>query len=69
MPTVNTKNMPIDKALRLFRKKVEASEILLDYRKKEEYVKPSTARNRAKQAAVRRQKKLREEYKQSRRRR
>lgn len=61
--------MPIDKALRLFRKKVEASEILLDYRKKEEYVKPSITRNRAKQAAIRRQKKLNQENKQSRRRR
>ena len=53
--------MPIEKALRLFRKKVEAAETLLDYKKKEEYEKPSISRMKAKQAAKRRQKKLTDE--------
>jgi small subunit ribosomal protein S21 len=54
---VNCKNMSIDKALRLLRKKVEADGLMQELKAREYYEKPSKKRNRLKQAAIRRNKK------------
>ena len=51
----------VEKALRKFKKKVAESRKLLDLRDREHYIKPTTARKKAKAAAVARwNKKLRE---------
>ena len=47
----------IEKALRKFKKKVQNSGILNDLREREFYIKPTTARKKAKSAAKRRWKK------------
>ena len=54
---INCKNMSIDKALRLLRKKVEADGLMQELKSREYYEKPSKKRNRLKQAAIRRNKK------------
>ena len=54
MPRVTTKNMSFEKALRIFRKKVDNAGIKDDVRKKEFYEKPNAKRRRKKQEAVRR---------------
>ena len=56
----------LDRALKVFRRKVERSGVLKDLRNKRRYVKPSDARRRKAQAAARRV--LRERRKQARRR-
>ena len=42
----------IDSALRLFKKKIKEFEILEIYKEKQEYIKPSEKRKKAKRAAV-----------------
>ena len=54
MPRVTTKNMSFEKALRIFRKKVDNAGVKDDVRKKEFYEKPNAKRRRKKQEAVRR---------------
>jgi small subunit ribosomal protein S21 len=52
----------INQALRRFKKKVDESGILEDLRKKEHYIKPTTAKKKAKSSAVARwKKKLRDQ--------
>ncbi len=58
MPKVYSKNIPFDRALRIFRKKVENSGILQEVRKREYYEKPAQRKQRLKNAAVRRQQKI-----------
>ncbi len=55
--------MHFDKALRIFRKKVDRAGILQEVRKRQHYEKPCDKRNRKLQAAVRRQEKITEEEK------
>ena len=57
MPKVYSKNMPFERALRLFRKKVQNAGIIQEVRKREYYEKPTTKRKRKKAAAVKRQQK------------
>jgi ribosomal protein S21 len=52
----------IDMALRLFKKKVKEFEILETYKEKQEYIKPSEKRKRAKRAAIAKQIKKNIEY-------
>ena len=54
MPKVTTKNMSFEKALRIFRKKVDNAGIKDDVRKKEFYEKPNQKRRRKMQEAIRR---------------
>ena len=54
MPRVTTKNMSFEKALRIFRKKVDNAGIKDDVRKKEFYEKPNQKRRRKMQEAIRR---------------
>ena len=58
MPKVHSKNIPIDRALRIFRKKVDNSGILQEVRKREYYEKPAQRKQRLKNAAKRRQQKI-----------
>ena len=58
MPKVYSKNIPFDRALRIFRKKVENSGILQEVRKREYYEKPAQRKQRLKNAAKRRQQKI-----------
>lgn len=51
---VVTENMSFEKALRLFKKKVDDSGLLKELRDREHYVKPKTARKMAKNAARKR---------------
>ena len=57
MPRVHSKNMPFERALRLFRKKVQNSGIIQEVRKREYYEKPTAKRKRKKAAAVKGQQK------------
>lgn len=57
MPRVHSKNMPFERALRLFRKKVQNAGIIQEVRKREYYEKPTAKRKRKKAAAVKRQQK------------
>ena len=57
MPSVNSKNMPFERALRIFRKKCMNAGIVQEVRKREYYEKPTTKRKRKKAAAVKRQQK------------
>lgn len=54
---VEVKNNDIDSALRLFKRKMKEFQILELYKEKQEYVKPSEKRKRAKRAAIVKQKK------------
>lgn len=58
MPKVHSKNIPFERALRIFRKKVEKSGILQEVRKREYYEKPAQRKQRLKNAAKRRQQKV-----------
>ena len=58
MPKVYSKNIPFERAMRIFRKKVEKSGILQEVRKREYYEKPAQRRQRLKNAAKRRQQKI-----------
>jgi ribosomal protein S21 len=55
--SVTVRNGNIDAALRVFKRKVNNSEVLLEYRARQEFVKPCIKRNQRKQAAVVREKK------------
>ena len=55
MPSINTKNMTFEKALRIFRKKVENAGIKDAVREKEYYEKPTARRRRKLKSALRRQ--------------
>ena len=55
MPSINTKNMSFEKALRIFRKKVENAGIKDAVREKEYYEKPTAKRRRKLKSAIRRQ--------------
>ena len=48
MPRVHSKNMPFERALRLFRKKVQNAGIIQEVRKREYYEKPTAKRKRKK---------------------
>ena len=66
MPSINTKNMSFEKALRIFRKKCDNAGIKDDLRKKEFYEKPNQKRKRKKaEARARHLKKLRIEKQQN----
>ena len=54
MPSINCKNMPTHRALRIFKKKCDNAGIILEIRKREYYEKPSVKRQRLKNAARRR---------------
>ena len=58
MPKVYSKNIPFDRALRIFRKKVEKAGVLQEVRKREYYEKPAQRKQRLKNAAKRRQQKI-----------
>ena len=58
MPKVYSKNMPFERALRLFRKKVQNAGVIQEVRKREYYEKPNQKRKRLKAAAVKRQQKI-----------
>ena len=53
---LRVKNNNVDAALRVFKRKLKESEKLIDLRKREHYEKPCQKRNRAKSAAVLREK-------------
>ena len=55
MPSINTKNMSFEKALRIFRKKVENAGIKDRVREKEYFEKPTAKRRRKLKSAIRRQ--------------
>ena len=55
MPSINTRNMSFEKALRIFRKKVENAGIKDAVREKEYYEKPTARRRRKLKSAIRRQ--------------
>ena len=57
MRSVTVRNGNVDAALRVFKRKVNNSEVLLEYRERKEYVKPSTRRQARKQAAIVRERK------------
>ena len=61
MPSVNSKNMPFERALRIFRKKCMNAGIVQEVRKREYYEKPKQKRKRLKAAAVKRQQKITKE--------
>lgn len=54
---VEVKHNDIDTALRIFKRKMKEFQILENYRERQEYVKPSEKRKRAKRAAILKQKK------------
>ena len=55
MPSINTKNMSFEKALRIFRKKCETAGIKDSVREKEYYEKPTAKRRRKLKSAIKRQ--------------
>ena len=55
MPSINTKNMSFEKALRIFRKKVDNSGMKDKLREKEYYEKPNWKRKRKLKSAIKRQ--------------
>jgi small subunit ribosomal protein S21 len=55
--TVEVQNGNVEQALRKFKKKVNNSGIIQEYRERTEYVKPTTKRTKAKKQAVSRNKK------------
>lgn len=54
---VKCEDMPFEKAMRIFRKKVDNSGLLKEVKERQEYVKPSIQRKLAKNRAVKRWKK------------
>ena len=58
MPKVYSKNIPFDRALRIFRKKVDKAGTLQEVRKREYYEKPAQKKQRKLNAAKRRQQKI-----------
>ena len=57
MPSIDCKNMPTQKALRIFKRKCDNAGIVLEVRKRQSYEKPSAKRQRLKNAARRRNQK------------
>ena len=57
MRSVSVRNGNVEAALRVFKRKVNNSEVLMEYRERQEYIKPSTKRSQRKQAAVARERK------------
>ena len=57
MPSVDCKNMPAHRALRIFKRKCDNAGILLEVRKRQSYEKPSAKRQRLKNDALRRNQK------------
>ena len=55
MPSVNSKNMPFERALRIFRKKCMNAGIVQEVRKREYYEKPAQKKQRKKKEAIRRE--------------
>jgi small subunit ribosomal protein S21 len=55
--SVTVRNGNVEAALRVFKRKVNNSEVLMEYRERQEYIKPSTKRNQRKQAAAVRERK------------
>lgn len=55
MPSITTKNMSFEKALRIFRKKVDNSGMKDKLREKEYYEKPNWKRKRKLKSAIKRQ--------------
>ena len=55
MPSINTKNMSFEKALRIFRKKCENAGIKDRVRELEYYEKPTAKRKRKLKSAIKRQ--------------
>jgi len=51
---VECSDMPFEKALRIFRKKVDNSRLLKEVKERQEFVKPSTERKLAHSRAVKR---------------
>ena len=58
MPSINSKNMPFERALRIFRRKCDNAGIVQEVRKREYFEKPTAKRKRKKAAAVKRQQKI-----------
>jgi small subunit ribosomal protein S21 len=58
MPSINCGNMPVERALRIFRKKCDNAGVVQEVRKREFYEKPTAKRKRMKAAAVKRQQKI-----------
>ena len=58
MPSVNSKNMPFERALRLFKRKCMQAGIVQEVRDRQYYEKPARKRQRKKAAAVKRQQKI-----------
>ena len=59
MPGVKVRNNNVDAALRIFKRK--CLDHIWEYRQREEYIKPSEKRRKAKQAGIARAKKRRAE--------
>lgn len=51
---VEVRNGDVNKALRIFKKKVQESGVIQEYKERQHYVKPSEKRRRAKQAGRKR---------------
>ena len=58
MPSINSKNMPFERALRIFRRKCQNAGIVQEVRERQYYEKPARKRQRKKAAAVKRQQKI-----------
>lgn len=65
MTTVYVKDGQFEKALRKFKKKVQESGILDELRERESYSKPTTKRRKAKNQAIRRQRRKVEQEEES----
>ena len=61
MPSIECRTMPLEKAIRIFRKKCEKAGIVQEVRERQQYEKPTAKRKRMKSIAVRKQKKLHNE--------
>jgi small subunit ribosomal protein S21 len=60
---VEVRNGDVNKALRIFKKKVQEAGIIQEYRERQHYVKPSEQRRKAKQAGRKRWLKTVEKHK------
>ena len=58
MPSINSKNMPFARALRIFRRKCQNAGIVQEVRERQYYENPARKRQRKKAAAVKRQQKI-----------
>jgi small subunit ribosomal protein S21 len=58
MPTIDSSKMPLERALRMFRRKCDNAGIILEVRKREYFEKPTAKRKRKKAAAIKRQEKI-----------